>query len=91
MTEAFQLSACPSSVVEHWRLKPEMSWVRFPATASLYFHLNTYKLSLFQREARVLRMASVSECYGGMSPIPLSHVCLCEKGGHVLLLLLTVK
>ena len=61
MTEAFQLSACPSSVVEHWRLKPEMSWVRFSATASLYFHLNTYKLSLFQREARVLRMALISE------------------------------
>ena len=41
------LSSCCGSVAEHWRLKPEVSWVRFLATASfftfLYFCLITSK------------------------------------------------
>ena len=30
------MSGCRGSVAEHWRLKPEVSWVRLPATASLF-------------------------------------------------------
>ena len=48
------LSGCCGSVAEHWRLKPEVSWVRLPATAGfftfLYFHLITSKL--IRHEAR---------------------------------------
>ena len=43
------LSGCRDSVAEHWRLKPEVSWVQFPTTASLftclYFCLKTSKNS----------------------------------------------
>ena len=50
------LSGCCGSVAEHWRLKPEVSWVRLPATAGfftfLYFRLITSKFIYFQREAR---------------------------------------
>ena len=41
------LSSCCGSVAEHWRLKPEVSWVRLPLTAGfltfLYFRLITSK------------------------------------------------
>ena len=44
------------SVAEHCRLKPEVSWVRLPATAGfftfLYFCLITSKFNYFQRETR---------------------------------------
>ena len=33
--EGWWLSGCHGSVAEHWRLKPEVSWVRLPAAASL--------------------------------------------------------
>ena len=50
------LSSCCGSVAEHWRLKPEVSWVRLPATAGfftfLYLRLITSKFIYFQREAR---------------------------------------
>ena len=50
------LSGCCGSVAEHWQLKPEVSWVRLPATAGfftfLYFRLITSKFIYFQREAR---------------------------------------
>ena len=43
------LSGCCGSVAEHWRLKPEVSWVRLPATAGfftfLYFRLITSKFT----------------------------------------------
>ena len=45
--EGWWLSGCCGSVAEHWRLKPEVSWVRLPATAGfftfLYFRLITSK------------------------------------------------
>ena len=54
--EGWWLSSCCGSVAEHWWLKPEVSWVRLPATAGfftfLYFHLITSKSIYFQREAR---------------------------------------
>ena len=54
--EGWWLSGCCGSVAEHWRLKPEVSWVRLPATAGffifLYFRLITSKFIYFQREAR---------------------------------------
>ena len=34
--EGWWLSGCHGSVVEHWRLKPEVSWVRLPAAAALF-------------------------------------------------------
>ena len=44
------------SVGKHWQLKPEVSWVRLPATASLftflYFRLMTSKFIYFQHEGR---------------------------------------
>ena len=44
------------AVAEHWWLKPEVPWVRLPATAGLftflYFCLITSKFNLFQLEAR---------------------------------------
>ena len=50
------MSSCHGSVAEHWRLKPEVSWVGLPATAGfftfLYFRLITTKFIYFQREAR---------------------------------------
>ena len=33
--EHWWLSGCHCSVAEHWRLKPEVSWVQSPVTASL--------------------------------------------------------
>ena len=54
--EGWWLSGCCGSVAEHWRLKPEVSWVQLPVTAGfftfLYFHLTTSKFIYFQREAR---------------------------------------
>ena len=45
--EGWWLSGCCGSVAEHWRLKPEVSWVQLPATAGfftfLYFRLITSK------------------------------------------------
>ena len=42
--EGWWLSGCCSSVAEHWRLKPEVSWVRLLAAASLFtFRLITSK------------------------------------------------
>ena len=45
--EGWWLSGCCGSVTEHWWLKPEVSCVRLPATASFfifpYFHLITSK------------------------------------------------
>ena len=47
------LSGCCGSVAEHWRLKPEVSWVRLLATASfftfLYFRLITSKIHLYRK------------------------------------------
>ena len=34
--EGWWLSGCRSSVAEHWRLKPEVSWVRLLAAAGLF-------------------------------------------------------
>ena len=34
--EGWWLSGCRGSVAEHWRLKPEVSWVRLPAAAGLF-------------------------------------------------------
>ena len=34
--EGWWLSACRGSVAEHWRLKPEVSWVRLPAAVGLF-------------------------------------------------------
>ena len=54
--EGWWFSGCCGSVAEHWRLKPEVSWVRLPVTAGfftfLYFRLITSKFIYFQREAR---------------------------------------
>ena len=54
--EGWWLSGCCRSVAEHWRLKPEVSWVQLPVTAGfftfLYFRLITSKFIYFQREAR---------------------------------------
>ena len=63
--EGWCLSGCRGSVAEHWRLKPEVSWVRLPATASLftllYFRLITSKFLYFQREAiRCSEQASIN-------------------------------
>ena len=49
-------TGCRGSVAEHWRLKPEVSWVQPSAAAGLftflYFHIITSKFIYFQREAR---------------------------------------
>ena len=34
--EGWWLSGCRGSVAEHWRLKPEVSWVRLPVAADLF-------------------------------------------------------
>ena len=39
--EGWWLSGCCGSVAEHWRLKPEVSWVRLTVTASL-FHFSLF-------------------------------------------------
>ena len=53
-----QCSATELRQLDNWLHKPEVSWVRFPATTGLltflYFRLITSKFSLFQHEARVL-------------------------------------
>ena len=45
--EGWWLSSCRGSVAEHWRLKPEVSWVRLLVIAGfftfLYFRLITSK------------------------------------------------
>ena len=45
--EGWWLPGCHGSVAEHWRLKPEVSWVQLLVTADLvtflYFHLITSK------------------------------------------------
>ena len=53
--EGWWLSACRGSVAEHWRLKPEVSWIRLPATAgpitsSIFAskHLNSFTSSVRQ-------------------------------------------
>ena len=49
--EGWWSSGCRGSVAEHWQLKPEVSWVRLPATAGfftfLYFRLITSKFIYF--------------------------------------------
>ena len=54
--EDWQLYGFRGSVADHWRLKPEMSWVRFSTTAGLfiflYFLLITSEFMNFQHEAR---------------------------------------
>ena len=61
--ESWWLSGYCGSVAEHCRLKPEVFWVRLPATAGfftfLYFRLITSKLIYFQREARCSEHVSV--------------------------------
>ena len=51
--EGWWLSGCSGSEAKHWRLKPEVSWVRLPATAGLftflYFRFITSKFIYFQR------------------------------------------
>ena len=37
--ESRWLSGCSSSVAEHWRLKPEVSWVRLPVAAGFFTFL----------------------------------------------------
>ena len=37
--EGWWLSDCRSSVAQHWRLKPEVSWVRLPVAAGLFTFL----------------------------------------------------
>ena len=37
--ESWWSSGCYGSVAEHWWLKPEVSWVRLPATAGLFTFL----------------------------------------------------
>ena len=47
--EGWLLSSCRSSVAEHWRLKPEMSWVRLPVAAGL-FHFPLFRLKILLLE-----------------------------------------
>ena len=67
------LSGCCGSVAEHWQLKPEVSWVRLPATAGfftfLYFRLITSKFIYFQREARCSEQNWLSQAQRGRSCI----------------------
>ena len=44
------LSGCRGSVAEHWLLKPEVSWVQLPTTASLFHFL--LQFMYFQHEKR---------------------------------------
>ena len=37
--EGWWSSGCHGSVAEHWQLKPEVSWIRLPATDSLFTFL----------------------------------------------------
>ena len=37
--EGWWLSGCCSSVAEHWRLKPKVSWIRLLAAAGVFFFL----------------------------------------------------
>ena len=50
--QGWWLSDCRGSMAEHWRLKPEVSWVRLPATAGLftflYFRLITSDFFIIQ-------------------------------------------
>ena len=85
------LSGCHGSVAEHWRLKPEVSWVRLLVTAGfftfLYFRLITSKfiyvietLNCSQKvDSRVSRMCDL----GSLVPRPLPiflHGCEIKSG-----------
>ena len=54
--EGWWLSGCRGSVAEHWRLKPEVSWVRLLVAAGLFhfplFSLHNIRIHYFQVEAR---------------------------------------
>ena len=58
--EDWWLSGWHSSVAEHWRLKPEVSRVRFLVTAGLFtfFYLPQKHLPNLQHEARVLSICT---------------------------------
>ena len=84
--EGWQLYGFRGSVADHWRLKPEMSWVRFSTTAGLftflYFLLITSEFINFQHEARccghilLLKLLLVSGPAKNMSPACKDvHVC----------------
>ena len=59
--EGWCLSGCHGSVAEHWRLKPEVSWVQLLVVVGLfYFCLITSKFISFKREARCSEHIAVS-------------------------------
>ena len=76
--EGWQLYGFCGSVADHWRLKPEVSWVRFSTTTGLftflYFLLITSEFINFQHEARccghilLLKLLLVSGPAKNMSP-----------------------
>ena len=63
--EGWWLSGCCSSVAEHWRLKPEVFWVRLLAAAGLFTFLHLCNLSLqkFQGIPFGAQLPQVCNCY----------------------------
>ena len=62
--EGWWFFGCHGSVAEHWRLKPEVSWVRLPVAASLFhFPLFLPRNICFQREARCSEQQTHSLSY----------------------------
>ena len=87
--EGWWLSGCCGSVAKHWRLKPEVSWVRPSATFAfftfLYFYLITSKFIYFQHEARCSEQIynKITVClevwYAPSDNFPLNHQVTCRE------------
>ena len=81
--EGWWLSGCCGSVAEHWRLKPEVSWVRLPATAGfftfLYFRVITSKF--------IYKSAVAEHAWQNHHPIDWEETTVLDRGkGQELLL-----
>ena len=76
------LSGCHGSVAGHWRLKPQVSWVQFPAasglfTLILYLHLITSKIIYFQMRQDALSSRYVLLLLGKSMKLRVYLNCLC--------------
>ena len=65
--EGWWSSRCRGWVAEHWRLKPDVSWVWLPAAAGLFtflsFRITTSKFIYFQLETRCFEQAHCCSCF----------------------------
>ena len=69
-TEGWWLSGCHDSVAEHWRLKPDASWVWPPATAGLFIFVSSkFIFSSMRRDALRIQSDQCSSAKSVSAPI----------------------